>query len=227
MIPITIKALPSINVTNFLCSLSAYYEINFYIVRDCNLFNNKEVKNFNFKYLVDSDLINLIKKGMNKGYWIFICDIVNTLELMKIIWEIYENSNKKIHNNFKLFFDQKLILNECKKYVEDMTIMINIDNENVDDLEAAHDIWVNVLEEKILTDSIMNETQKDILEIVENTTPNEKAGLYEVSINNNNKSINTNNSIVSIKSIYNSITTTMGNNFNNSNLSDWNFLKNI
>ena len=227
IIPITIKASPSINVTNFLCSLSAYYEINFYIVRNCNFLNNQEIRNFNFKYLIDSDLINLIKKGMNRGYWIFICDIVNILEFMKIIWEIYENSNKKIHNNFKLFFDQKLILSECKKYVEDMTIMLNIDNENVDDLEAAHDIWVNVLEEKILTDSIMNETQKDILEIVENTTPNEKTGMNDVTINNN-KSFNTNNSIVSIKSIYNSITTTMNNNnFNNSNLSDWNFLKNI
>ena len=227
IIPITIKASPSINVTNFLCSLSAYYEINFYIVRNCNFLNNQEIRNFNFKYLIDSDLINLIKKGMNRGYWIFICDIVNILEFMKIIWEIYENSNKKIHNNFKLFFDQKLILSECKKYVEDMTIMLNIDNENVDDLEAAHDIWVNVLEEKILTDSIMNETQKDILEIIENTTPNEKTGMNDVTINNN-KSFNTNNSIVSIKSIYNSITTTMNNNnFNNSNLSDWNFLKNI
>ena len=32
MIPITInpKVSPNINVTNFLCSLSAYYEINFY-----------------------------------------------------------------------------------------------------------------------------------------------------------------------------------------------------
>ncbi len=227
IIPITIKASPSINVTNFLCSLSAYYEINFYIVRNCNFLNNQEVKNFNFKYLIDSDLINLIKKGMNRGYWIFICDIVNILEFMKIIWEIYENSNKKVHNNFKLFFDQKLILSECKKYFEDMTLMLNIDNENVDDLEAAHDIWVNVLEEKILSDSIMNETQKDILEIVENTTPNEKTGMNDVTINNN-KSFNTNNSIVSIKSIYNSITTTMNNNnFNNSNLSDWNFLKNI
>ena len=108
-----------------------------------------------------------------------------------------------------------------------MTLLLNIDNENVDDLEAAHDIWVNVLEEKILTDSIMNETQKDILEIIENTTPNEKTGMNDVTINNNNKSFNTNNSIVSIKSIYNSITTTLNNNFNNSNLSDWNFLKNI
>ena len=163
---------------------------------------------------------------MNKGCWIFICDIIKRLTLMKIIWEIYENSNKKIHNNFKLFFDQKLILSECKKYIEDMTLMLNIDNENVDDLEAAHDIWVNVLEEKILTDSIMNETQKDVLEIIENTTPNEKTGMNDVTVNNN-KSFTTNNSIVSIKSIYNSITTTMNNNFNNSNMSDWNFLKNI
>jgi hypothetical protein len=226
IIPITIKASPSINITNFLCSLSAYYEINFYIVRNCNFLDNKTCKNLNFKYLIDSDLINLIKKGMNRGYWIFICDIVNIFDFMKIVWEIYENSNKKIHNNFKLFFDQKLILSECKKYIEDMTLMLNIDNENVDDLEAAHDIWVNVLEEKILTDSIMNETQKDVLEIIENTTPNEKTGMNDVTVNNN-KSFNTNNSIVSIKSIYNSITTTMNNNFNNSNMSDWNFLKNI
>ena len=226
IMPITIKASPSINITNFLCSLSAYYEINFYIVRNCNFLDNKTCKNLNFKYLIDSDLINLIKKGMNRGYWIFICDIVNILDFMKVVWEIYENSNKKIHNNFKLFFDQKLILSECKKYIEDMTFMLNIDNENVDDLEAAHDIWVNVLEEKILTDSIMNETQKDVLEIIENTTPNEKTGMNDVTVNNN-KSFNTNNSIVSIKSIYNSITTTMNNNFNNSNMSDWNFLKNI
>ena len=34
IIPITIKASPSINVTNFLCSLSAYYEINFFIVKN-------------------------------------------------------------------------------------------------------------------------------------------------------------------------------------------------
>jgi hypothetical protein len=48
------------------------------------------------------------------------------------------------------------------KYVEDMTIIINIDNENVDDLEAAENIWVNILDEKFFNDSIMNETQKDI-----------------------------------------------------------------
>jgi hypothetical protein len=50
---------------------------------------------------------------MNKGCWIFICDIIKRLTLMKIIWEIYKNSNKKIHNNFKLFFNQTLIINEC------------------------------------------------------------------------------------------------------------------
>ena len=122
----------------------------------------------------------------------------------------------------------KFIKSESTKYLKLkflISLLLNIDNENVDDLEAAHDIWVNVLEEKILTDSIMNETQKDILEIIENTTPNEKTGMNDVTINN--KSFNTNNSIVSIKSIYNSITTTLNNNFNNSNLSDWNFLKNI
>lgn len=42
-----------------------------------------------------------------------------------------------------------------------MKMIINIDNENVDDLKTSHDIQVNVLEEKLLTDSIAKVTQKD------------------------------------------------------------------
>ena len=109
------------------------------------------------------------------------------------------------------------------KYVEDMTIIINIDNENVDDLEAAENIWVNILDEKFFNDSIMNETQKDIFKNYWKYTLIEKTGLYEVSINNNISIIN-NYFIVSIKSICNSMITTIGNNFNNFTLSDLNFL---
>ena len=76
MQPITVKAFPSINITNFLCSLSAYFEINFYIVRDGDLYKNERKGNINYgyKYLIDCDLINLIKEGMKKGYWILICE---------------------------------------------------------------------------------------------------------------------------------------------------------
>ena len=171
---------------------------------------------------------------MSRGYWIFICDIVIILKIMKIIWEIYENSDKKIHNNFKLFFDEKLILTECKKYVEDMTFILNIDNENVDDLEAAHDIWVNVLEEKILTESVMNQTQKDVLEIMEDSSY-DKTNIMGPSISNTweNKNINLNNtgnSIISIKSFYNVNSTNHGNKKVNNNLQEitnWTFLKDV
>jgi hypothetical protein len=250
--PITIKSNSSINVTNFLCSLSAYYEINFYIVRNLEFFgvNNKnnindKIKDFGYKYLIDNKLKILIKEGMERGYWIFICNEIDKINLCKILFEIHNNINefnnknksinnnnnnvnkKKLNENFKIFFDEKLIKNECKSLIENFTTILNIDNDNVDDLEAAHDIWVNVLEEKILTDSIMNATQKDILDIIENNSKN--------NINNSSFSINvinTNNngSIVSMKSFYNN------NNINNiknkkynlkENDNDWNFLKNL
>ena len=238
--PITVKAFPSINITNFLCSLSAYFEINFYIIRDGNLFKNdkKGFMSVGYKYLIDNDLINLIKEGIKKGYWILVCEKIDIIKFMKIMWELNNLDNTQSpHENFKLFFDEKLILNDCKKAVEDLTMIINIDNENVDDLEAAHDIWVNVLEEKLLTDSIMNQTQKDVLDILDNATSGDKTNVLDFTINNNadnktNVISGTNNSIVSIKSIYNN-TTMFGAQSNNnklhdlSGLSSWTFLNNV
>ena len=70
---------------------------------------------------------------------------------MKIMWELYSNINDiSINKNFKIFFDEKLIEDNCQKAIENNTMIVNINYENVDDLEAAHDIWVNVLEEKIV-----------------------------------------------------------------------------
>jgi hypothetical protein len=238
MQPITVKAFPSINITNFLCSLSAYFEINFYIVRDGDLYKNEREGNINYgyKYLIDSDLINLLKEGMKKGYWILICEKIDIIKFMKIMWELNNDNSITPHENFKLFFDEKLILNDCKKAIEDLTMIINIDNENVDDLEAAHDIWVNVLEEKLLTDSIMNQTQKDVLDIVDNGTSGDKTNVLDYTINNtvDNKTnviSATNNSIVSIKSIYNNTTVGGGSNNNKlhdlSGLSNWTFLNNV
>ena len=238
--PITVKAFPSINITNFLCSLSAYFEINFYIIRDGNLFKNEKKGNVNYgyKYLIDNDLISLIKEGIKKGYWILVCEKIDIIKFMKIMWELNNLDNTQSpHENFKLFFDEKLILNDCKKAVEDLTMIINIDNENVDDLEAAHDIWVNVLEEKLLTESIMNQTQKDVLDILDNATSGDKTNVLDFTINNtaDNKTnviSGTNNSIVSIKSIYNN-TTMFGAGSNNnklhdlSGLSSWTFLNNV
>ena len=238
MQPITVKAFPSINITNFLCSLSAYFEINFYIVRDGDLFKNEKKGNINYgyKYLIDCDLISLIKEGMKKGYWILICEKIDIIKFMKIMWELNNDNSITPHENFKLFFDEKLILNDCKKAIEDLTMIINIDNENVDDLEAAHDIWVNVLEEKLLTDSIMNQTQKDVLDIVDNGTSGDKTNVLDYTINNTvdnrtNVISATNNSIVSIKSIYNNTTVGGGSNNNKlhdlSGLSNWTFLANV
>ena len=238
MQPITVKAFPSINITNFLCSLSAYFEINFYIVRDGDLFKNEKKGNINYgyKYLIDCDLISLIKEGMKKGYWILICEKIDIIKFMKIMWELNNDNSITPLENFKLFFDEKLILNDCKKAIEDLTMIINIDNENVDDLEAAHDIWVNVLEEKLLTDSIMNQTQKDVLDIVDNGTSGDKTNVLDYTINNTvdnrtNVISATNNSIVSIKSIYNNTTVGGGSNNNKlhdlSGLSNWTFLANV
>ena len=237
--PITVKAFASINITNFLCSLSAYFEINFYIVRDGDLYKNERKGNINYgyKYLIDTNLINLLKEGIKKGYWILICEKIDIIKFMKIMWELNNDNNITPHENFKLFFDEKLILNDCKKAIEDLTMIINIDDENVDDLEAAHDIWVNVLEEKLLTDSIMNQTQKDVLDIADNATSGDKTNALEYTINNtvDNKTnviTGTNNSIVSIKSIYNNNTTLNGGSNNVrlhdlSGISSWTFLTNI
>ena len=150
--------------------------------------------------------------------------------------EIYSKTNEiKINKNFKIFFDEKLIEDNCQKAIENNTQIININNENVDDLEAAHDIWVNVLEEKILTDSLMNQTQKDVLEMIEDSS-DDKTNIIGNSISNTgeNKNIHMNNmgnSIVSIKSIYNNTSMNHGNNNqknnNLTNITNWTFLKNI
>ena len=243
MLPITVNAFPSINVINFLCSLSAYYEINFYIVRDGNIYENNIIdnNNFGYQYLIDGGLFELIKEGMKKGYWILICEKVDNVKFMKIMWELYNNINDKeiiLNKNFKLFFDEKLIEDNCQKDIENHTLIININNDNVDDLEAAHDIWVNVLEEKILTDSIMNQTQKDVLEINEDSSE-DKTNLIGHSINNTGETRNMNNnnitnSIISVKSMYNN--SSINNNKNNAQhvqqnnlaeISNWTFLKNI
>ena len=93
------------------------------------------------------------------------------------------------------------------------------------------------LEEKLLTDSIMNQTQKDVLDIADNATSGDKTNALEYTINNtvDNKTnviTGTNNSIVSIKSIYNNNTTLNGGSNNVrlhdlSGISSWTFLTNI
>ena len=115
-------------------------------------------------------------------------------------------------------------------------MIININYENVDDLEAAHDIWVNVLEEKILTDSVMNQTQKDVLDIIEDSS-DDKTNLMGPSISNTgeNKNINVNsigNSLISVKSFYNNINNK--NKFSNikvqnnlAEITNWTFLKDV
>ena len=243
IVPITVNAFPSINVINFLCSLSAYYEINFYIVRNGNIYENNIIdnNNFGYQYLIDGGIFELIKEGMKKGYWILICEKVDNVKFMKIMWELYNNINDKeinLNKNFKIFFDEKLIEDNCQKDIENHTLIININNDNVDDLEAAHDIWVNVLEEKILTDSVMNQTQKDVLEINEDSSE-DKTNLIGPSINNTGETKNMNinnitNSIISVKSIYNN--SSINNKKNNAQhvqqnnlaeITNWTFLQNI
>ena len=240
LIPITVNAFPSINVINFLCSLSAYYEINFYIVRNGNIYNKNIIENSNFgyQYLIDGGLFDLIKEGMQKGYWILISEKIDVIKFMKILYELYNNLNEiGINKNFKIFFDEKLIEENCQKSIENNTMIININYENVDDLEAAHDIWVNVLEEKILTDSVMNQTQKDVLEIIEDSS-DDKTNLIGHSINftGENKNLNMNNtgnSIISFKSMYNNssmkghIESNHQKNYNLQEITNWTFLQNI
>ena len=240
LIPITVNAFPSINVINFLCSLSAYYEINFYIVRNSNIYNKNIIENSNYgyQYLIDGEIFNLIKEGMQKGYWILISEKIDIIKFMKILYELYNNVNEiGINKNFKIFFDEKLIEENCQKAIENNTMIININYENVDDLEAAHDIWVNVLEEKILTDSVMNQTQKDVLEIMEDSS-DDKTNLIGHSINftGENKNLNMNNtgnSVISFKSMYNNssmkghIESNHKKNYNLQEITNWSFLQNI
>ena len=243
LVPITVNSFPSINIINFLCSLSAYYEINFYIVRNGNIYENHIIDNINYGYqnLVDGGLIDLIKESLRKGHWILIAEKIDIIKFMKIMWELYSNINDIVINkNFKIFFDEKLIEDNCQKAIENNTMIVNINYENVDDLEAAHDIWVNVLEEKLLTDSVMNQTQKDVLDILEDSS-DDKTDLIGHSINHTGENKNTNinnmgNSIVSVKSIYNNTSMNHGNGYTNnkytknnnlSEITNWTFLQNI
>ena len=114
-------------------------------------------------------------------------------------------------------------------------MIVNINYENVDDLEAAHDIWVNVLEEKILTDSVMNQTQKDVLDILEDSS-DDKTNLVGNSINftGENKNLNMNNtgnSVISFKSMYNNKSMIKNNTHTKNDdlkeITNWSFLQNI
>ena len=89
LLPITVNSFPSINIINFLCSLSAYYEINFYIVRNGNLYENNIIDNINygFRNLVDGGLIDIIKESMEKGHWILISEKIDIIKFMKIMWK--------------------------------------------------------------------------------------------------------------------------------------------
>jgi hypothetical protein len=121
---------------------------------------------------------------MEKGFWIFISDNISQISLMKMLYEIeYTRISKKtISKNFKLFLDEKLLRNECKEAIENYTLLLKIDNENVDDLEAAHDVWVNVLEEKLLTESLMDENQNDFLDMNSNDRgTNNKNSMSDIS----------------------------------------------
>ena len=83
----------------------------------------------------------------------------------------------------------------------------------------------------------MNQTQKDVLDIMDNSSGDKTNNALENTINNtvDNKTnviTGTNNSIVSIKSIYNNNSTINGGNNNArlhdlSGISNWTFLTNI
>ena len=181
--PITIKADESINITNYLCSLAAYYEIQFFIIRTL-CFEKRFPNTHQYKYIIDDDVSEILRIGMEKGFWIFISDNISQISLMKMLYEIeYTRISKKtISKNFKLFLDEKLLRNECKEAIENYTLLLKIDNENVDDLEAAHDVWVNVLEEKLLTESLMDENQNDFLDMNSNDRGiNNKNSMSDIS----------------------------------------------
>ena len=207
-------------------------------MRNGNIYNKNIIDNANYgyQYLVDGGIFEIIKEGMKKGYWILVCEKIDIVKFMKIMYELYSDINDVgINKNFKIFFDEKLIEENCQKAIENNTMIVNINYENVDDLEAAHDIWVNVLEEKILTDSVMNQTQKDVLEIIEDSSE-DKTNLIGHSINftGENKNFNMNNtgnSIISFKSMYNNTSMNKGNNLKKNNnlqeITNWSFLQNI
>ena len=170
--PISIKSDNSINVTNFLCSLAAYYEIEFFILRDANFspIGNKTNLMYDYNYIIDTNIYNFINESIIKGHWLLLTCDLKFDEFCKIL-ELIIFKQDKIHNNFKIFIDTNIINNivinnesnqilegeykEYKAMIENFTLVLQIDLGSVDDLEAAHDVWVNVLEENILNSKDM------------------------------------------------------------------------
>ena len=102
-------------------------------------------------------------------------------------------------------------------------MIININYENVDNLEAAKNMWANVLEAKIITESIGNQTQKYVLEIIEDSSydnTNLMGGPSISKIENIYINFNTYNSIIAIKSIYNNSSIKHKNNNTHNNLAE-------
>ncbi len=64
---------------------------------------------------------------------------------------LHENNNINI-NTFESNITQES--NEIKIFIETNTLILQIDSGSVDDLEAAHDIWVNVLDEVLLNSKL-------------------------------------------------------------------------
>lgn len=157
--PFTIKSEPNINLTNFLCSLAAFYEIEFFIIREIRFikFSNEE-NEIGYLYIIDNDTLSNILEALKNGFWLLITSKIDSKSFIKI-FDLIQNNEKIIHENFKIFFDLNLIDKEdkqIKKLIENFTCILNVDSNSVDDLEAAHDIWVNVLDENILSGKIFN-----------------------------------------------------------------------
>lgn len=186
--PIGIKSDNAINVTNFLCSLAAYYEIDFFIIRNTNFNSSCNISklSYDYNYILDSDIWNFINQAITNGHWILITSDLTFSHFSKIL-SLVKSKEKVTHNNFKLFIDINAIsqlkleyrqesftsYQEYKLLVENFCLMLQVDSGSVDDLEAAHDIWVNVLEENILNKTLMDETQKEYLNLNNNFKHNE------------------------------------------------------
>jgi hypothetical protein len=155
--PFSIKSEPNINLTNFLCSLAAFYEIEFFIIREVKFMKlSTEENEIGYKYIIDNDTLFNILEALKNGYWLLITSIIDSKICIKI-FDLIQSNEKIIHENFKIFFDLNLINKEdkeLKKLIENFTCILNVDSHSVDDLEAAHDIWVNVLDENILSGKI-------------------------------------------------------------------------
>jgi hypothetical protein len=145
--PILVKSEVFVNITNFLCSLASYYETEFIIIRNIEYIENSSFLKYN--YIVDNNYKKVINKCYKEGGWLLISCGINLEKIVKI-FNFYK---EKPHINFRLFIDANLVINdkECKKFLSKYSHIVYIDSVCVDELEAAHDVWVNVLEEKLIT----------------------------------------------------------------------------